>query len=210
MDCSPPGSSVHGIFQARVLKWGAIAFSNTVEVAQSYLILCYAVHGILQTRILEWVAFPFSRASSQPRDRTHVFHITGRFFTNWATGKPIPDRGKGKDRCLRNLVRTVAMGGAAQHELWLHTQTQTHKGLLNANTTLTVILRYQQTNVSSFIFLLFLMTDIYSFLKFFIRVWLIYNVVLVSGVQPSESVIHVLISTVFKILFPYGSLQSIE
>ena len=27
MDCSPPGSSVHGIFQARALEWGAIAFS---------------------------------------------------------------------------------------------------------------------------------------------------------------------------------------
>ena len=26
-DCSPPGSSVHGIFQARVLEWGATAFS---------------------------------------------------------------------------------------------------------------------------------------------------------------------------------------
>ena len=28
MDCSPPGSSIHGIFQARVLEWGAIAFSE--------------------------------------------------------------------------------------------------------------------------------------------------------------------------------------
>ena len=28
MDCSPPGSSVHGIFQARVLEWVAIAFSS--------------------------------------------------------------------------------------------------------------------------------------------------------------------------------------
>ena len=28
MDCSPPSSSVHGIFQARVLEWGAIAFSE--------------------------------------------------------------------------------------------------------------------------------------------------------------------------------------
>ena len=27
MDCSPPGSSIHGIFQARVLEWGAIVFS---------------------------------------------------------------------------------------------------------------------------------------------------------------------------------------
>ena len=30
MDCSPPGSSIHGIFQARVLEWGAIAFSRNV------------------------------------------------------------------------------------------------------------------------------------------------------------------------------------
>ena len=29
MDCSPPDSSVHGIFQARVLEWGAIAFSDS-------------------------------------------------------------------------------------------------------------------------------------------------------------------------------------
>ena len=29
MDCSPPGSPIHGIFQARVLEWGAIAFSDT-------------------------------------------------------------------------------------------------------------------------------------------------------------------------------------
>ena len=28
MDCSPPGSSIHGIFQPRVLEWGAIAFSR--------------------------------------------------------------------------------------------------------------------------------------------------------------------------------------
>ena len=28
MDCSQPGSSAHGIFQAKVLEWGAIAFSN--------------------------------------------------------------------------------------------------------------------------------------------------------------------------------------
>ena len=28
MDCSPPDSSVHGILQARILKWGAISFSR--------------------------------------------------------------------------------------------------------------------------------------------------------------------------------------
>ena len=42
MDCSPPGSSAHGIFQARVLEWGAIAFSSVQfsSVAQSCPILC--------------------------------------------------------------------------------------------------------------------------------------------------------------------------
>ena len=33
MDCSLPGSSVHGIFQARVLEWGAIASSNSMYKA---------------------------------------------------------------------------------------------------------------------------------------------------------------------------------
>ena len=39
MDCSLPGSSFHGIFQARVLEWGAIAFSlhqcNKHELGQT-------------------------------------------------------------------------------------------------------------------------------------------------------------------------------
>ena len=37
MDCSPPGSSVHGIFQARVLEWGAIAFSDLIIVKAIYV-----------------------------------------------------------------------------------------------------------------------------------------------------------------------------
>jgi len=77
MDCSLPGSSVHGIFQARLLEWGAIAFSDDQpsesEVAQLCPTLCnpmdyslpgYSVHGILQARILEWVTVSFSRGSS--------------------------------------------------------------------------------------------------------------------------------------------------
>ena len=59
------------------------------EVAQSCLTLCDPVdcippgssfHGILQARIVEWVAISFSRESSQPRDRTQVSCIAGRFF----------------------------------------------------------------------------------------------------------------------------------
>ena len=33
MDCSLPGSFVHGIFQARVLEWGAIAIEHTKEAS---------------------------------------------------------------------------------------------------------------------------------------------------------------------------------
>ena len=37
MDCSPPGSSVHGIFQARVLEWVAIAFSSGGDKEGAFL-----------------------------------------------------------------------------------------------------------------------------------------------------------------------------
>ena len=57
-----------------------------VKVAQSCPTVCdrmdYIVQGILQARILEWVAFSFPRGSSQPRDRTQVSRIAGRFFTS--------------------------------------------------------------------------------------------------------------------------------
>ena len=36
MDCSPPGSSIHGIFQARVLEWDAIALSMHMLLLTSY------------------------------------------------------------------------------------------------------------------------------------------------------------------------------
>ena len=74
MDCSPSGSSIHGIFQARVLEWGAIAFSTkgstTTKSLQSCPTLCdptdsppgSAVPGILQARTVQWVAISFSNA----------------------------------------------------------------------------------------------------------------------------------------------------
>ena len=43
MDRSPPESSVHGIFQARVLEWGAIAFS--VRYIEGTLILDKCIEG---------------------------------------------------------------------------------------------------------------------------------------------------------------------
>ena len=74
MDCSLPGSSVHGIVQARVLEWVAISFSAAAAAAKSLQSRHFprdpidgsppgsAVPGILQARTLEWVAISFSNA----------------------------------------------------------------------------------------------------------------------------------------------------
>ena len=44
MDCSLPGSSIHGIFQARVLEWGAIAFSVLLHcrLTKSYKVIFHS------------------------------------------------------------------------------------------------------------------------------------------------------------------------
>ena len=39
MDCSLPGSSVHGIFQARVLEWGAIVFSEQCDTTDNKIVI---------------------------------------------------------------------------------------------------------------------------------------------------------------------------
>ena len=44
MDGSPPGSSIHGIFQARVLEWGAIAFS--IYIKHIIYIVCIYIYNI--------------------------------------------------------------------------------------------------------------------------------------------------------------------
>ena len=54
MNCSPPGSSVHGVLQAGILEWGAISFSRESSFLQ----------GIYQLRI-----------------RAQVSCVVGRFFT---------------------------------------------------------------------------------------------------------------------------------
>ena len=43
MDCSPPGSSIHGIFQARGLEWGAIAFSDPIRADE---VKCPKAHSL--------------------------------------------------------------------------------------------------------------------------------------------------------------------
>ena len=53
MDCSLPGSSVHGIFQARALEWGAIAFSEGK-----------ATHSHILAWKIPWTVSPWRRTES--------------------------------------------------------------------------------------------------------------------------------------------------
>ena len=46
MDCSLGGSSIHGIFQARVLEWGVIAFSDDYIYDYIYIYIYTYTHGI--------------------------------------------------------------------------------------------------------------------------------------------------------------------
>ena len=80
MDCSLPGSSIHGIFQARVLEWGAKPLSHL-----QFFVTSWTTQSMEFVRSKYWngVAFPFPRGSFQPRDPTQVSHIAGGFFTSW-------------------------------------------------------------------------------------------------------------------------------
>ena len=86
MDCSLPGSSARGIFQARILEWVAIAFSDLTarshltQAWKALMCICVcsvamdsfqlqgtvahhgsSVHCIFQARLLEWVAISYFR-----------------------------------------------------------------------------------------------------------------------------------------------------
>ena len=78
MDCSLPDSSVHEIFQARILEWVAISFSNAWKWKVKVKSLSHAwllawdcslpgssIHGIFQARGLEWGAIAFSNSKVQ-------------------------------------------------------------------------------------------------------------------------------------------------
>ena len=53
VDCSPPGSSIHGIFQARLLEWSAIAFSRIYMQGRVYVYIYILIYNHMQGSFLE-------------------------------------------------------------------------------------------------------------------------------------------------------------
>ena len=104
IDGSPPGSSVPGSLQARILEWVTISFSNACMHAkslQSCPTLCdpmdssrpgSSVHGILQARILEWIAisiFLGSKFKSSYKWQTRNIYVPpNEFLQTWNFGPP--------------------------------------------------------------------------------------------------------------------------
>ena len=92
LDCSPPGSSVHGDSPGKNTGMGCYALLQGIFPTQGLnpgLLHCRQILYHLSHQgspwILEWVVYPVSRESSWPRNWTGLSCITGRFFTSWAS-----------------------------------------------------------------------------------------------------------------------------
>ena len=130
MDCSLQGSSIHGIFKARVPEWGAISFSRWSSQPRGQTLVsqiagkCFTVWATKEaviwlstvlivalqaplsmefSRQEYWSGFPFPSPleSSRPRDRTLVSHIAGRCFNLWATREALV---KVKSDAIKNNI----------------------------------------------------------------------------------------------------------
>ena len=88
MDCSLPGSSVHGIFQARVLEWGAIAFSNSepslCQMQRPYIIIVSSQQN------------PYSKEIRLRVSRRRKHGIRGLGTRDWKLASRVLGRRKGR------------------------------------------------------------------------------------------------------------------
>ena len=94
MDCSLPGSSVHGDSPDNKTEvsyhshlQGIFPTQGSNPGLQHCRQILYQLRHKGSPRILEWVAYPFSSGSSQPRNRSAVSCIAGGFFIK-LSGKP--------------------------------------------------------------------------------------------------------------------------
>ena len=94
--CDPVDYTVRGILQARIrvcslsLLQGIFSTQGSNPCLPHCGLILYQMSHKGSPRMLEWVTYSFSRASSQPRNRTWVSSIVGRFFTKFSLPTELP------------------------------------------------------------------------------------------------------------------------
>ena len=88
VDCSPPGSSVHGILQARVLEWVAIAFSSNTNLNSTINLLKYHITEISSSS--SWCTFSLATVSNKFNIFNNKYIPGLLWLENIASGKLIP------------------------------------------------------------------------------------------------------------------------
>ena len=118
MECSPPSSSVHGIFQARVLEWGAIAFSKAWKwkgkvkslsrvrlLVTPWTVAHQASPSMGFSRQEYWSGLPLPSPDCQCRRRKrHTFDPWVRKITWRRAWQPTPIFLPGESQGQKNLV----------------------------------------------------------------------------------------------------------
>ena len=110
MDCSPPGSSVHGIFQATVLEWGAIAFSGYMYgiSKKKKNAICVFHSYILQPHIR---GFPGGSAGKESACTVGDLDSIPGLGRSPGEGNDYPFQYSGLENSMNCIVHKVARGG---------------------------------------------------------------------------------------------------
>ena len=115
MDCSLPGSSAHGILQARVLEWGAIAFSTSSPARDQTQAPCIRSRESLlldhQGHLWIYVFIPLKQVNMSRMAEQYgknVLNFLGNFqpFSTAAALFYIPTSNVGRFQFLHNLTST--------------------------------------------------------------------------------------------------------
>ena len=112
MDCSPPGSSVHGILQARILEWIAVPFSRGSSQPRDQTQVSHIVGGFFKVWVTlnigeYWRGSPIPSPGDHPTRESNRGLLHGRRILYQLSYQGSPDRGEtgGKARSTTREVR---------------------------------------------------------------------------------------------------------